>query len=249
MEKRYYWLKLKDDFFDSIRIKKLRQLAGGDTFTIIYLKMLLVAIKTDGILEFQGVEENIAEEIALAIGENVENVTVTLKFLLSCGLAEQVETDCFLPEATLFVGSEGSSAERVRNFRERQKSLQCNTDVTQVKQICNGEKREKKQEKEKREKKQENREEIPYFTDLELDATFREFLDVRKKLKAPNSDYAIAKLMKKLDELSGGNPVKAKEIVDQSIMNGWKGVFPVKESKDKTPEQKHEDFIEMWRNA
>ena len=33
--KRYYWLKLQDDFFKSKRIKKLRKIAGGDTYTII----------------------------------------------------------------------------------------------------------------------------------------------------------------------------------------------------------------------
>ena len=43
--KRYYWLKLMDDFFDSKRIKKLRKMAGGDTYTIIYLKMQLLSLK------------------------------------------------------------------------------------------------------------------------------------------------------------------------------------------------------------
>ena len=41
--KRYYWLKFRDDFFDSKRIKKLRKMAGGDTYVIIYLKMQLKA--------------------------------------------------------------------------------------------------------------------------------------------------------------------------------------------------------------
>ena len=48
MAKRYYWLKLKDDFFTSKEIKKLRRVAGGDTYTIIYQIMLLLAIKSDG---------------------------------------------------------------------------------------------------------------------------------------------------------------------------------------------------------
>ena len=47
-EKRYYWLRFKDDFFDSKRIKKLRKMAGGDTYVIIYLKMQLKALRTDG---------------------------------------------------------------------------------------------------------------------------------------------------------------------------------------------------------
>ena len=42
MAKRYYWLKLPDGFFRQKAIKKLRKIAGGDTYTIIYLKMLLV---------------------------------------------------------------------------------------------------------------------------------------------------------------------------------------------------------------
>ena len=54
-EKRYYWLKFQGDFFDSKRIKKLRKLAGGDTYLVIYLKMQLKALKTGCILEYTGV--------------------------------------------------------------------------------------------------------------------------------------------------------------------------------------------------
>ena len=138
-EKKYYWLKLKDDFFDGVKIKKLRQLAGGDTYTIIYLKMLLKAIKSDGTLVYQGVEDNISDEIALDINEAPENVQVTLQYLFSKGLAERIDNDCFFPEAIEQVGSENSSAQRVREFRERQRALHCNADVTQVKRLCNTE--------------------------------------------------------------------------------------------------------------
>ena len=43
--KKYYWLKLDRHFFGNARIKKLRKLAGGDTYTIIYLKLLLLMLK------------------------------------------------------------------------------------------------------------------------------------------------------------------------------------------------------------
>ena len=48
MAKRYYWLKLKADWFSDKRIKKLRSIAGGDTHTIIYLKMMLLSLKDEG---------------------------------------------------------------------------------------------------------------------------------------------------------------------------------------------------------
>lgn len=129
-EKRFFWMKMKPDFFQSKEIKKLRKLAGGDTFTIIYLKMLLHSIATGGKLYFESVEDTFADEIALDIDEDAENVKLTIGFLLSHGLIDQLsEDEILLPEAVKNTGSEGSSASRVRALRER-KALQCNGDVT-----------------------------------------------------------------------------------------------------------------------
>lgn len=136
--KRYYWLKLMADFFNQPRIKKLRKIAGGDTYTIIYLKMQLLSLKTDAILSFEGIENTFAEELALTMDEDPENVKVALKFLESQGMIEQMsETEYCLTETDKLIGSESYSAERVRRYRERiaseydpQKALQCNTNVT-----------------------------------------------------------------------------------------------------------------------
>lgn len=137
--KRYFWLRLHDDFFRSVRIKRLRKMAGGDTYCIIYLKMQLKAIKTEGVLTWKGYENDFVDELALDLDESPDDVRVTLSYLLSCGLAEtEDKVNFFLPYAVENVGSEGASAQRVREFRER-KALQCNPDVTPMKQICNGE--------------------------------------------------------------------------------------------------------------
>ena len=137
--KRYYWLKLQDDFFKSKRIKKLRKIAGGDTYTIIYLKMQLLAMKNNGVLEFTGLENTFAEELALDLDEEPDNVNVTINFLLSTGLMETSDNvRYFVPYAVENTGSEGASAARVRRHR-CEKALQCNADVTHVKQNCNGE--------------------------------------------------------------------------------------------------------------
>ena len=156
-EKRYYWLKLRNDFFDSVRMKKLRGVAGGDTYTIIYLKLQLAALETEGTLIYEGVENSLAEELALLINEKPEDVGLTLNFLQSVGLCEVSKdgTLCTLPEVLMNTGSEASSAQRVRNLRKRQ-TLQCNADVTEVKRVCNVEKdieKEKDIEIEKEEKK------------------------------------------------------------------------------------------------
>lgn len=139
-EKRYFWLKLYDDFFTSKRIKKLRSIAGGDTYTIIYLKMQLKALKTDGYLYFDGVMEDFAEELALDIDENPDNVKVTINFLLSNGLLETNDGEQYkLPYLDKCIGSENASTQRVRDYRTKQKALQCNATVTEVKQVGNAE--------------------------------------------------------------------------------------------------------------
>lgn len=141
MAKRYYWLKLKDDFFTDKRIKKLRRIAGGDTYTIIYLKMMMKCMNNDGILEYEGIEDNFADELALDLDEDADNVQITVNFLMRAGLLEEMGENRFLmAEVPELVGSESTSAQRVRDFRSKQKTLQCNTDVTEVKQLCNVEK-------------------------------------------------------------------------------------------------------------
>ena len=130
--KRYYWLKLKEDFFGDKVIKKLRRIAGGDTYTVIYLKMLLKSLRDEGRLYFEGVENDFASELALDIDEDEENVKVTIQFLMSYGLMEKVSEEEFvLAKCAELTGNECYSAERMRNLRNRQKKVsQCDAPVT-----------------------------------------------------------------------------------------------------------------------
>ena len=140
-EKKYYWLKLKNDFFSSREMKKLRRIAGGDTYTIIYLKLQLLSLQSDGRLYFDGIEDTFAEELALTIDEDADNVQATLVFLQKCKLAELVsESEMLLTEVPSMIGGECDSAARVRKFREAKKAealpcngkaLQCNNVVTE----------------------------------------------------------------------------------------------------------------------
>ena len=137
MTKRYYWLKLQNDFFKSRAMKKLRTIAGGDTYTIIYLKLQLLSLKDEGMILNEGIEDSLVDEIALDIDESVDNVRTTLLFLESCGLAEVRETEINLPAVKESIGSEGQSAARVRKFRARKQdalqssgeALQCDHNV------------------------------------------------------------------------------------------------------------------------
>jgi predicted phage replisome organizer len=154
--KKFYWLKLEAKFFDDLRIKKLRNIAGGDTYTCIYLKLMLLSLKNDGYIDFEGVYDTIEDEIAEKLSEKIENVKATLIFCEKMKMLEINEgEELYLAQIKDMTGSETASAARVRKHREsKNKALHCNTGVTRVKQhviMCNTEK-EKELEAEKFEK-------------------------------------------------------------------------------------------------
>ena len=132
--KRYYWIQLAQDFFKSKEMKLLRKIAGGDTHTIIYLKMMLISLEDGGHIYYDGLADNLAEEIALVIDENVEDIKITLIFLESKGLlTRKNDRDYFLEQVPEMVGSETASTRRSRKHREL-RGLHCNTIAT----TCNG---------------------------------------------------------------------------------------------------------------
>jgi len=133
--RRYYWLQLKDDFFNSKEMKLMRKLPGGEEITIIYLKMMLVSLSEQGKLYFEGLTEDLAEELSLIIDEDPEAIRLTLMFLTKKKLLTTSDNYQFnLEQVPEMIGSETASARRVRKHRENQKALQCNSDVTK----CNG---------------------------------------------------------------------------------------------------------------
>lgn len=153
MGKKYFWLKLKADFFTSRAMKKLRRIAGGDTYTIIYLKLQLLSLKDEGVLFYEGVEPTFYEEMALALDEDVENVKVTLIFLENMGLIEKKnEHEYILNEVPYLIGSETDKAELMRKKRAKEKALTGNnvTDTLPPVTNCYTEiEKEKEKEKEK----------------------------------------------------------------------------------------------------
>lgn len=143
MAKKYFWLKMEKDYLSSPKIKKLRKIAGGNTYTIIYLKIQLLSIDNGGIIEYQGIEPTLKEELALILDEEVDNVEITLNYMFLQNLIKEIDENSFLiPDASERIGSESDSKQRVQKYRERKKleqakqlaeankSVTCNGDVT-----------------------------------------------------------------------------------------------------------------------
>lgn len=137
-EKRYYWLKLKDDFFKSRKMKKLRKVAGGDTYTIIYLKLQLLSINNDGVIEFEGTDEDIFHQLSLDIDEEIDDIKMTVAFCTANDLIELQQDDLFLNDVPKLIGSETQAARRMRRKRAKDsKAIEGGTNGNNVQALRN----------------------------------------------------------------------------------------------------------------
>jgi len=136
MNKRYYWFKLKDDFFLSKEIKIIRKLPSGAEIIIILLKLQLYSLKTNGIIEIDGICETIEEEISVLIDEDSKMIKLALAALKRFSLIDIIDkNDIKMLLHDDLIGSETASTIRSRKSRAK-KALQsnsvatkCNTDI------------------------------------------------------------------------------------------------------------------------
>lgn len=247
MAKRYYWLKLPKDFFEDKAIKKLRQIAGGDTYTIIYLKMLLKSMEDDGKLFYEGIEDTICDEIALDINESADDVQVTISYLEKKGLLVVTDSEVELTHLTEMVGSETDKAELMRKLRSKANSnnvTQISNNVTEALPTVTKCYTEKEIEKEKsredteidtKKKKKSAKADldgmINSFTENEeLREALKAFLDMRKSIKKPiQTEYAFKLALNRLKQLSDIDSIRI-EIVNQSVEHNWRTFYTLQNS-------------------
>lgn len=250
--KKYYWLKLKEDFFRNKEIKKLRRIAGGDTYTIIYLKMQLLSLKNEGKIYFDGIETTFPEELALELDENPEDVKLTVAFLLANSLLEQVENDEFyLNKVPETIGKETAAAERMRRIRQNKNVTmfapvtKCYTEIDIEKELELELELDQEPEKEKplkkgaKSKNKENldlyREQIERSALLEVTKEkMQEWLTYKGERKDYYAQTGFNSLLTQITKKEAAKGFKyVLSSIDNSMANNWKGIIWDKETAEK----------------
>ncbi|WP_059050016.1 hypothetical protein [Paenibacillus senegalimassiliensis] len=119
----------------------------------------------------------------------------------------------------------------------------------------------KERKNDKKEKKKDNTAFEDYTSNPVLLESLNSFYEYRKKSKKPMTDAAVKLLLKKLDDLASDDDTKI-DILNQSILNGWQGVFPIKDDlknrrvnkpeivkRETEQEVSEEEFAELVRMA
>lgn len=125
--KRYFWLKLKEDFFQDDAIEWLEEQKNGKEYALFYLKLCLKSLKTDGLLMRQ--VGNIlvpydANKLAEITRTSPDTVMVAMELLKQIGLVEIMDGGAiYMVQLQEMVGSETTDAARMRR-RRAQKALE-----------------------------------------------------------------------------------------------------------------------------
>lgn len=218
--KRFYWIKLRENFFQQETIDWLMEQENGSAYIVLYLKMCLLTANTSGELIRTIGDMTIPYEpkkISQKTGFDIDTVNVALSLFKHLGLIEETQEGIpVMPEVKNMVGSESESAARVRKYRKKKKALQSNGDVTKKALQSNVEIRDKSIEY--RDKSKENREEKVESRKKEKEASDDGLKDVitayRKNIYPMPGEMDLEKLKALADDFGSDTVIKA---IDRAV--------------------------------
>lgn len=126
MENKYYWLKLKRDFFKRHDIKIIESMPNGKDYVLFYLKLLCESVDHEGNLRFSEQIPYDAQMLSVITNTNVDVVRSAIKIFTELEMMDVLDDGTyFMNEVNKMMGCavDNDNANRQRRFRERQKEL------------------------------------------------------------------------------------------------------------------------------
>lgn len=222
-EKGYYYLKLKENFFDSDEMKILESMENGYLYSNILLKLYLKALKNEGKLTFNEFIPYNTKMLATIVGHNVDIVEKAIKIFQNMHLIEIFDNGTiYMLDMQKMIGSISNEGLRKAEYRERIEkekasgtSLgQCPNIISNYNSISNSIYSNKEEKKEK-------------FIPPTLEEV-KEYAESRNRLDIAEKFFDYFNAGKWID--SKGNKVK-----------NWKQKFITWENNNKLPYQTKED--------
>ena len=133
--KKYFYMKLKEDFFDSEEMIILESMPDGTIYQNILLKMYCRSLKSEGRLMINGVIPYNAQMLASVTRQQAGTVEKALSIFQQLGLIEILDNGAiYMMNIQNFIGSSSSEADRIRNYRKsiKDEMYKCSTNVQQL---------------------------------------------------------------------------------------------------------------------
>ena len=117
--KKYYYLKVKENFFDSEDMKILQGMKDGYLYSDILLKMYLRSLRQEGRLMYRGIIPYTPDMIATVTGHQIGTVEKAMKIFEQMGFVEILDNGAiYMMDIQNFIGQSSSEADRIRNYRK-----------------------------------------------------------------------------------------------------------------------------------
>lgn len=240
-DKKYYWIKLKTNFFDQDTIDFLMGQENGAEYVVIYQMLMLKTAQQGGYLGTKMAEVMVPYDIKKIVRDtkyfDYDTVTIALELFKKLGLVYEESNHILkLAGAEQLVGSESKWAEKKRIYRDSQRTIQgqikdnVRQDIDIDKEIEKEKDIEIDIDKDTKKKKKSTKADlngmIDSFTENEeLKDALKAFLDMRKSIKKPiQTEYAFKLALNKLKQLSDIDSIRI-EIVNQSVEHNWQTFY------------------------
>lgn len=203
--KKYYYLRLKDNFFDSDELKILESMKDGYLYSNILLKLYLRSLKNDGKLVVNDRIPYNAEMLASVTGHQIGTVKQALSIFKDLGLIDVLENGAiYMLDIQNFIGKGSSEADRKREYRQRIETDRTNVQ-TNLRQIS-----------EKSPPEIEIELEIEKKIEKEIHSSAKSTTTKRKRFEKPTLSEIKAYCIER------NNNVDAQHFYDYYESNGWK---------------------------
>lgn len=137
--RKFYWLKLKRDFFKRHDIRIIEEMENGKDYLLFYLKMLLESIDHEGELRFSETIPYNEKMLSVITNTNIDIVRSAMKVFIDLKMIEILDdSTIYMTEVLKLTGSETATAERMRKSRKKQKALaECNNVTNECNDVQN----------------------------------------------------------------------------------------------------------------
>ena len=221
---RYYWLKLKRDFFKRHDIRIIESMPNGKDYILFYLKLLCESVDHEGSLRFSEEIPYNEEMLATITNTDIDVVRTAVKVFAQLGMMEMLDDGTlFMNEVQKMIGSAANNdnANRQRRYRERQKLLSENALVTES-VTKNNESKSKNKSKSK---------DIYKDVPAELKDSFMEWADMRKTIKKPiTTKTTVTRALNKLNSLAKTTEEKI-ALIELATDRCWQSFYLPRESE------------------
>lgn len=121
---KFYWLKLKRDFFKRHDIQVIEAMPNGKDYVLFYLKLMVESIDHNGFLRFSDTIPYNEQMLSVITNTNIDVVRSAIKVLQQLEMIEiQDDQTIYMTEVEVLIGSQSLSAEKKMQQRERRQKL------------------------------------------------------------------------------------------------------------------------------